>query len=183
MAPCAFNMLTSKSVPHILERIFFSLDYESFKNCMVASKTWRNILTNERFQCRGKSVFGDKIGKDLFNSSRHGKLKEVESILSMFRVDIDCVRGPYPPGRLAIYSPSITSFAASCGHTELVALLLDKGANPNKSDDDKAGFTPLHWSVSTIYNMLHLMTSSDFIAIPLKSFSCFNTRSGGLCRC
>ena len=39
-------------------------------------------------------------------------------------------------------------------------------------------------SLKKYMNILHLVTfSSEFNAIPLKSFSCFNTRSGGLCRC
>ena len=87
-------MLTAKSVPHILERIFISLDYESFKNCMEVSNTWRNILTSEWFQSRGKSVFSEEIQKEemeLIQSSRDGKLKKVESILNSFMVDIDCV--------------------------------------------------------------------------------------------
>ena len=148
MDSCAFNILTTKSVPHILEMIFFSLDYESFKNCMVVSKTWRNILTNEQFQWRGKSVFGDEIEKDLFNSSRYGKLKEVESILSMFRVDINCIGGRYQATPLCE--------AGIKGHKELVTLLLNKGANPNKADDK--GRTPLHWSaVRGRKNIVHLL--------------------------
>ena len=30
MSSCAFNMLFTKNVPHILEKIFLSVDYESF---------------------------------------------------------------------------------------------------------------------------------------------------------
>ena len=57
---CAFDLLLSKSVPHVLEKIFFSLDYESFKNCQEVCNGWKKSLTSERFQ-RKASLGGDSI--------------------------------------------------------------------------------------------------------------------------
>ena len=39
MDSCAFNKLFNKSVPHILEKIFLSLDYASFKTCLDLEAT------------------------------------------------------------------------------------------------------------------------------------------------
>ena len=150
MDPCAFNMLTAKSVPHILEKIFFSLDYESFKNCMEVSNAWRSLLTSEQFQWRGKSVFGQEIQKELVQASREGNRKKVELILSRFMVDIDCVD---VDGDLHETSLIAASYH---GHKALVNLLLDKGANPNKADNE--GYTPLHsgalWGHNDIVQLL-----------------------------
>ena len=62
-SPCYFDTL-SKCFPHILENIFFSLDYESFKNCLEVSNGWKCVLTSMRYQTVGKSVFKREILKD-----------------------------------------------------------------------------------------------------------------------
>ena len=77
MGHCAFNILFTKSVPHIIEKIFLSLDYESFKNCMEVSKTWRSLLSSERFQLMGESMFCEELQRDLWQASQWGHLKEV----------------------------------------------------------------------------------------------------------
>ena len=46
----AFDTLLSRNVPHILENIFFSMDYNSFKTCMKVNKTWRELLTTAPYQ-------------------------------------------------------------------------------------------------------------------------------------
>ena len=56
MDPCAFDTLFSKSVPHILEKIFFSLDYASFKNCLEVCSEWNGLLTTKQYQRRGVGV-------------------------------------------------------------------------------------------------------------------------------
>ena len=53
---CAFEMLLSKSVPHVLEKIFFSLDYDSFKNCHQVCNGWKDLLISEPFQTKSKLV-------------------------------------------------------------------------------------------------------------------------------
>ena len=54
--PCAFDTLFTRSVPHILEKIFLSLDnYESFQRCLEVSKKWNEVLASESFQEKAKA--------------------------------------------------------------------------------------------------------------------------------
>ena len=57
-------MLFSKNVPHILEKIFFSLDFKSFKICIEVSLPWHKLLTSVSYRTKGKSVFQIKIHND-----------------------------------------------------------------------------------------------------------------------
>ena len=61
MTPSHFDILLSRNVPHILESIFFSLDYESFKECFAVSKTWHTLFKSEMYQKKAKSLFHDEI--------------------------------------------------------------------------------------------------------------------------
>ena len=45
MANCAFDKVLSKNVPHILEKIFFSLDYNSFISCQDVCNTWNGLCS------------------------------------------------------------------------------------------------------------------------------------------
>ena len=67
------------------------MDYESYKVCMEVSKEWRILLTSQQFQLKGKSVFCEEIQRELIQDSINCNLKNVESILSRFMVDINCV--------------------------------------------------------------------------------------------
>ena len=61
MDPCAFDKLFTKSVPHILEKIFLSLDYKSFKTCLDVSKTWRDLLNSDSFSAKVRLVFHNEL--------------------------------------------------------------------------------------------------------------------------
>ena len=136
MGNCAFNILFTESVPHILEKIFFPLDYESFKSCMEVSKPWRSLLTSQRYQLMGESMFRKELQRDLWQAARQGDSKEVREILSNFMVDINCVLG---------YRDTTSLSAASwLGHKEVIHVLLDRGADPKKAD--KEDWTPLHYA-------------------------------------
>ena len=63
MDSCAFNKLFNKSVPHILEKLFLSLDYGSFKTCLDVNKTWRQLLTSDSYRARGKIEFRNELYK------------------------------------------------------------------------------------------------------------------------
>ena len=85
MGTCAFDKLFSMNVPHILERIFFSLDYHSFKICMHVSTTWSELLMSEPCQNKAKSVFRTGICKDnrrLWRAARSGNVCFVRRLLS-----------------------------------------------------------------------------------------------------
>ena len=84
-APCAFNILFTKNVLHILEKIFLSLDYESFKTCQRASNSWNVLLTSASMTKKARSVFQKEIYRDeniLWHSSRSGKTDVVRRLLS-----------------------------------------------------------------------------------------------------
>ena len=43
--PCAFDILFTKNMPHIMEAIFLSLDYETFQISIVVNMAWNKELT------------------------------------------------------------------------------------------------------------------------------------------
>merc|ERR1739836_351950 len=61
---CNFVQLFSQNFPHILEKIFFSLDYETYKKCLEVNSEWKGILTSERHKTKGRSVFKKEIVED-----------------------------------------------------------------------------------------------------------------------
>ena len=130
-SPRAFNKLFTKNVPHILEKIFLSLDYESFKRCLDVSKSWNDLMRSERFQ----KFFREEIEMDLWKFSKDGSLSEVKIILSSFMVDVNCVFK-------RDFRSTPLLMASKRGCEEVVQLLLDRGADPNKASED--GCTPLH---------------------------------------
>ena len=67
-SPCIFHNFRGKNVPHILEKIFFFLDFKSFKACQKVNREWRELLTSERFMTKAKTVFHKEISKELLNA-------------------------------------------------------------------------------------------------------------------
>ena len=63
-APCHFNTLFEKNVPHVLERIFLSLDHESFVSCCEVNKMMNTFLTSELMNKKAKSLFKTEILAD-----------------------------------------------------------------------------------------------------------------------
>ena len=64
MYPHYIELLFMRNVPHILEIILFSLDYESYYACFKVSKAWKELLTSDNFQRKGKYVFGKDVSED-----------------------------------------------------------------------------------------------------------------------
>ena len=153
---CGFGSLFAKNVPHILEKIFLSLDYESYNTCMKVSRVWNKLLTSELYQRKGRSLFNDEILEHedrLQLASIAGNKAEVERLVSHFLVDVNCESAPL-------------RVAAHLGHKDVVQLLLDKGADPNKTDHD--GWTPLHEAASSGHtNVFQLLLERG--ADPIKS--------------
>ena len=140
--PCAIGTLfINTNVPHVLENIFFSLDYESYKTCLEVCKAWKELLTSEAYQEKGKYVFRDEILKEeilLYNAARDGNSDEIGRLLSTRLVDVNFVR---KVGRHGNTTP--LQKASQEGHKDVVRLLLANGADPNKANE-KDGRTPLH---------------------------------------
>ena len=151
---CAFDTLFTKNVPHILESIFLSLNYESFKTSLEVSKVWKRHLTSDSFQ---RTVFLDDILNDeeeLLSAAEEGNADEVRRLLSsglvdanrMGRVERVLVLGS--GGRKVTKTVSSTPLceAARGGHIEVVELLLEYGAKTGVLGEDSS--TPLHLAAS-----------------------------------
>ena len=135
-----FGTLFSKNVPHILENIFSSLDYDSFLTCHAVCRGWREFLTSEsKSESYQKKVTQliqkGKNEKKLCRASHWGNNDEVLHLLSS-GVDPNCSD---QTGRTPIFLAAMTA-------PDVVRMLLDRGADPNKADIDK-GETPLHGAV------------------------------------
>ena len=138
MAPCPFDSLFSKNVPHIFEKIFQSLDYESYKACIKVNKALNKLIASEAFQKRAKVLFRKEILLDeekLWLTSKNGDVEGTKSLLSIGLLDVNCIRGPNQLTAL--------SEAAYRGHINIVNILLDAGADPNKEEKHGCGHTPL----------------------------------------
>ena len=133
--PGGFDTFFKMSLPHILEKIFLSLDYESFKTCYEVNKEWKEYITTKYFQEKAKTHYHDDIEQDqqtLHNlMTGAGNPHEVRRILSLGLVDVN--HGRWPPLPTAIQH----------GRKDVVKILLDEGADPNKPHDDRS---PLHWA-------------------------------------
>ena len=132
-----FCTLFTKSVPHILEKIFFSLDDGSYKQCLNVSQAWKELLASEDFRIRGKAVFKEEILKDeksLLEATVNGKLPKIRRLLSTRMVDVNCVDDWQ--GFTPLYK------AAYCGRREVAGVLLEAGAEIDKAD--RNGRTPLN---------------------------------------
>ena len=169
IGPSAFDKLFSKNVPHILENIFFSLNYKSYKVCLEVNSTWKELLTSESFQKNGKSLFSHDISNDeikLWRLSRHGRTEEVKKLLSsgMLNANIYLTNGNDKSAPLFE--------AAERGHKEVVELLLKAGADPDKYSSQ--GSTPLNLAADRGYKeVVQLLLNSG--ADPDKTDSHGNT--------
>ena len=133
---CSFDMLFSKNVPGILEKIYFSLDYKSYKNCLEVSNEWKGLLTSERYKTKWKSVFKEGIREDenrLQIVAEDNNSDEARKLLSSGMVDVNSKdEDGLTPLRAA----------AKKGSKKVAQLLIESGADVNVAD--KHGETPLH---------------------------------------
>ena len=58
--PCAFEILFTRNVPHILEKIFFSLDYRSFQSCFRVNSAWNELLSSQPYQKMSAKKLSEK---------------------------------------------------------------------------------------------------------------------------
>ena len=140
--PSAFNLLFARNVPHILEKIFFSLDYGSFQTCFKVNRTWHKLLSSQFYQKKSSEmlIWKELNEKKLWLASCDGKIDDVKRLISSAGwMDVNCVVERQS-------TPLIE--AANQGHTEVVSLLLHEKADPNKANSE--GVTPLQLSAGKI---------------------------------
>ena len=129
----AFDKLLAKDVQSIFEKIFLSLDYESFKKCLEVSHSWEELLNSESFIKARKYLYQDEISNDqekLAFAARQGDIDQVTRILVNKMLDVNAGH------------PLLKAVIG--GHKVVVRLLLERGADPNKPEIGEK--TPLHWS-------------------------------------
>ena len=132
MAACDFDKLLTRNVPHILEKIFFSIDYASFKKCLEVSKSWNDILKTESFLKRGTTLFWKEIHHELKLAAYEGNVDTITYLLSSFEANVN----------YQSYSNGPLHQAAFQGHKDVVFLLLERGADLNMAN--QFGSTALH---------------------------------------
>ena len=135
--PSAFNTLFRKNVPHILENIFFSLDYDSFNSCMRVNRTWRGLFGTARYSEKlDEKLIEKKIcERKLFFASKDGNGEEVKRLINAHMLNVNF--------RMPIRDSESTPLIGACaeGHNEVVQVLLDAGADVDMGDNSEN--TPL----------------------------------------
>ena len=121
-----FNKLFNSNVPHIIERIFLSLDYQTFKNCHQVCNAWNEVLSIESFQNKAEMLLSENNLK-LCRASTEGNLYEVRRILSHGMVDFNSVLQWHIIENIT--RNSTTHMGTIYGHKDVLYLLLTVGAN------------------------------------------------------
>ena len=135
-----FNILFTTSVPHILEKIFFSLDYASFKKCMEVNKSWHDLLASKSFKQIGKLAFQGEIETALWNAVIKGIANDVRTVISSGMVNIECTNkyATPPLGWTPLH------VAASVGYHDVLEVLLEAGGNIDM--ETRNGEIPFHFA-------------------------------------
>ena len=144
---CAFNTIFTKSVPHIFEKIFFSLDYASYKSCCEVNKTWSDLLTSKSYILMARSVFQNDVERDearLFYAVTRGHEEDVRRLLSYGILDVNSANNCFGE------TPLFNATRGPHDSINLVKILIEFGSDINKTD--KFGRSPLHWAAGRGHN-------------------------------
>ena len=82
--PCEFDRLFTTSVPYILQKIFFSLDYDSFIKSREVCKAWNELHSSKSYRRAAENMLKEKKRNEerLCNFAMCGNYKEVSQLLS-----------------------------------------------------------------------------------------------------
>ena len=58
---CHFDKLWNKNVPHLFEKIFLTLDYNSFRNSRGVNRAWRSLLSSQLYRKHGTLLAQEKL--------------------------------------------------------------------------------------------------------------------------
>ena len=132
------------NVPHVLEMIFFSLDYKSYANCKKVGNMWRELLAFKSFQQNANSIYIQERVKNEKELMKCRVAKKVQNLLSI-GVDPNCQN-----------SWGLTPLYCACknGKPAVVKLLLDAGADPNKITSKNFNY-PLYVVVQWVEDKNH----------------------------
>ena len=172
--PCEFDRVCTRNVPHILENIFFSLDYKSFKACKEVCKTWNELMASDVYQKKllGKKDIYVKLSSQLCEAAMYGRGEEVEKLLQAGADPNEAIKYGSTPLHLVVYNnkKDVVKQLLNAGadpnkadtgggtalhravqnhYISVIKELLDGGADPNRADTN--GRTPLHWAVKNHY--------------------------------
>ena len=174
---CEFDRLFSRNIPHVLEKIFFSLDLASFKNCRKVSSSWNELFMTESYCAKGSQLtlemkqnqmkLLEAIDKGRFEEHSEESTQEVQRLLSLgVNPDGDDNASPLCEHvtpqesnhqiqivEMMLMAPKTPMcehtiplcLAAKMGTIEMVEMLLNHGADLDKTDKD--GCTPLDLAV------------------------------------
>ena len=129
-----FDTLFKKNVPHILKKIFASLDYDSFVRCQEVCITWHQLLSSGAYLDISKDLLEVKKVNEIMLClfSKKGDEREVKILLSM-GVDPNCQTEMKTPLCNALYM-ICSSVGPPHDHINVVKLLLNAGATPWPSE-------------------------------------------------
>ena len=136
-----FKKLFITDVPHIIERIFLSLDYQTFKNCHQVCNAWNEVLSIESFQNKAEMLLSENNLK-LCRASTEGNAYEVRRILSYGMVDFNSVLQWH---LIENTTRNSTILAPIYGHKDVLHLLLTAG--PIAHPTGEYVYTPISRSV------------------------------------
>ena len=151
-----FQPLFNKNVPHILEKIFFSLDYDSFISCQDVCNTWNGLFSSALYNTRSKKLLFEKNKRedDLcyligFTRCPWGRdyLNKIKDFLSS-GTNPNCCQGK------PLYYATRGSTRSHI-QTDTIKLLLGAGADPNMKWAN--GMTPLHFAVNYDYRAIKML--------------------------